>query len=118
MSRGPGRIQRAIEAVFSNSPTETFTVEELAVIVYPGINRVEKKHRVAILRAAYASLDRTGWGAFGSARPGRHTVFFNWLDVRSYATARMRSDFLYYMHSPLEIVAMLDDPKDRHHKLV
>ncbi|MGY4496959.1 hypothetical protein ACVWYH_000886 [Bradyrhizobium sp. GM24.11] len=118
MSKGPGRIQRAIEAAFAKSPSDTFTVEELGPIAYPGLNRIEKKHRVAILRAAYAALERTGWGAFTSERPGGHIVFFNWSDVRSYAIARMRADFVYNRASVPEIIAELDDPKDRYYKMV
>jgi len=49
MSRGPGRIERAIEQAFSADPEATHTIDDLALAA--GLNRVEKKHRVAVLRA-------------------------------------------------------------------
>jgi hypothetical protein len=52
MSKGPGRVSRAIEAALEAEPDNAFTVEDLCDRVYRGINRVEKKHRVAVLRAA------------------------------------------------------------------
>jgi hypothetical protein len=52
MSRGPGRIERAIEALFASQPGRTFSTEELVEAAYRGVNRTEKKHRVAVLRAA------------------------------------------------------------------
>jgi hypothetical protein len=109
---------------FARSPSETFTVEELGPIAYPGLNRVEKKHRVAVLRAAYAGCRRTGWSSYASECPGGHIVFFNPADLRSYAIARMRVDFVNHKwgehrkKSVPELVAMLDDPKHRDHKLV
>jgi hypothetical protein len=116
MSRGPGCVQRAIEAAFARSPSETFTVEELGAFAYPGLNRVEKRHRVSILRAGYAAMRRTNWGAFTSERPGGHIVFYNPLDITSYAVARMRADFLYYYEPMSEIMARLDD--EQHRKLM
>ena len=52
MSKGPGRVSRAIEAILEAEPDNAFSVEDLCDRVYPGINRVEKKHRVSVLRAA------------------------------------------------------------------
>ena len=52
MSKGPGRIERAIATAFTRGPNQAFSVDDLALIAYPGINRVEKKHRVATMRAA------------------------------------------------------------------
>jgi hypothetical protein len=53
MSRGLGRVGRAIKAVFEAAPDDAFTVEELCRLIYPGISQVEKKHRVAVIRAAF-----------------------------------------------------------------
>lgn len=52
MSRGPGRIERAIEALFASQAGRTFSTDELVEAAYRGVNRIEKKHRVAVLRAA------------------------------------------------------------------
>ena len=49
MTRGPGRIERAIEAVLRDAD-RSYSIDELAQIAY-GTAEVEKKHRVAVLRA-------------------------------------------------------------------
>jgi hypothetical protein len=51
MSKGAGRVERVIAAAFANAaPMEVLTTEGLARLVY-GVEQVEKKHRVAVLRA-------------------------------------------------------------------
>ena len=35
MSRGPGRIERTIAAIFAREPDNAFTVRELAPRIYP-----------------------------------------------------------------------------------
>jgi hypothetical protein len=61
MSRGPGRIERAIEETFTANPSETFTVDELVATAYPGTDEIEKKHRVAVIRAADKVAARLWW---------------------------------------------------------
>jgi hypothetical protein len=66
MSRGPGKIQRRIAEVLRAAPGGVFTVEDLAYECYgladqPGGATVEKKHRVAVLRALYAMLPFDDW---------------------------------------------------------
>ena len=51
MSRGPGRVQRRIKALMQSEPTGAWTVEDLCDRVFDGVNRVEKKHRVSLIRA-------------------------------------------------------------------
>jgi hypothetical protein len=51
MSRGPGRIERAIRALFDAHPDLAFVTDELAEHCYPG-QVIGKKHQVAVLRAA------------------------------------------------------------------
>jgi len=58
MSRGPGRVSRAIEAALKAEADNAFDIEDLCDRVYRGINRVEKKHRVSVLRAAKAIVAR------------------------------------------------------------
>ena len=50
MSRGPGRVARGLKAIFEKAPEEIFTTEVLCRRVYR-VAKVEKKHRVAVLRA-------------------------------------------------------------------
>jgi hypothetical protein len=107
MSRGPGRIEKAIERIFAESPSKTFSTDELAALAYPTVGRIEKKHRVAILRAADKvaarlywekwQCERVGWGTRwpGSKREslkGRGAIYVNVLDIWSYAHGRLRAE--------------------------
>jgi hypothetical protein len=107
MSRGPGRIEQAIETLFSNAPSQTFSTEELVTAVFPDVNRIEKKHRVAVLRAAdkvAKRRHRAKWQCErwfqGGGRPwlkhpslaGRGSIYINMLDVHSYTLGRLRVD--------------------------
>lgn len=60
MSRGPGRIERAIVEAFKTG--DTWTVEDLCRAAYPGINRIERKHRIAVRRAAHKVTEQCGVG--------------------------------------------------------
>ena len=61
MSKGPGQIQRAIRELLDAHPNEAFTTDELCECCYPGVV-IEKKHRVAVLRAAWNVLkDEPDW---------------------------------------------------------
>ncbi len=51
MSRGLGHIQRSILAVLETDIDGAWTVSQICERVYPGIDRIEKKHRVAVARA-------------------------------------------------------------------
>jgi hypothetical protein len=50
MSRGLGHVQRTILAMIEAEPHGALTVEEICPRIYP-TEAVEKKHRVAVLRA-------------------------------------------------------------------
>jgi hypothetical protein len=75
MSRGPGRIEHAIEAVFTAAPDDAYTTEDLIDRAYPGLDRVEKKHRVAVLRAAKKVCNRIGLVVVPDSSAGRRTGF-------------------------------------------
>jgi hypothetical protein len=111
MSRGPGKIERAIEAAFLKEPSRTFSTQELIPIAYPGRKAVEKKHRVAVLRAANKIARLLWWRGRRSERPGGEVVFSNLLDVRSYALGHLRRDFSHYSDPPEKLNRLLDDPK-------
>jgi hypothetical protein len=51
MSRGPGKIERAIETILNRAPAKAFTTEALCKKIYK-VKRVERKHRIAVRRAA------------------------------------------------------------------
>lgn len=114
MSRGPGKIEQAIEAAFRDHPNSTFNVSELARHAYPGVNRIEKKHRVAILRAADKVASRIWWMGRRRAAKGSEVVYSNQCDVRSMALAQLRTH--YPAHSAEAAARMWDDPRHRIHK--
>jgi hypothetical protein len=93
MSKGPGRIEQAIAALFKAEPDNAFTVEDLCERVYVGISWVEKKHRVAVIRAAkhVASRNSNIDVMKGETRGGTLT-FYNRSNVMSYAMARKKID--------------------------
>lgn len=113
MSRGPGRIEAAIAAIFEAEPDQYFTIEDLAQRLYPGINRVDKKHRVAVLRAGRNVASRLWWAAQRRQAPGGQMVFFNLLNVRSYALGRLRVDFSQNDMSDDDLVRLIEDPHCR-----
>ena len=84
MSKGPGRIERAVAEAFAANANGILSVDELVSIAYQGINRVEKKHRVATIRAADKVAARTGWAWWRAEMPGHPLVYYNPYDVRSY----------------------------------
>jgi hypothetical protein len=88
-------------AAFAAEPDNAFLLSELCERIYPRINRVEKKHRVAVARAAkliptLAIMKRETLGG--------ELVIYDPLNVMSYAMARLKADaFLnccYRNHDP------------------
>ena len=51
MSKGPGRVQRIISQMIAEEPEGAWTTDEICRRVYPDGASVDKKHRVAVLRA-------------------------------------------------------------------
>jgi hypothetical protein len=93
MSRGPGRIERAIAAILDGEADNAFTTEDLCDRVYPGVNRVEKKHRVAVLRAANKLVKRRdNTGCMRCENLGGTRVYFNIDNVMSHAMACLKAD--------------------------
>jgi len=90
MSKGPGHIERAIEKLFEAKPNDAFSTRELCACVYAA--RVERKHRVAVIRAANNVRARMpDWHAMGSDRRGHEAIFYNHASLMSYALARVKS---------------------------
>ena len=50
MSKGPGRVQRAISALIDGDPDGAWTTADICRAVYPD-DEIDKKHRVAVLYA-------------------------------------------------------------------
>jgi hypothetical protein len=118
MSRGPGRIERAISDVFEANPSMTYGVEDLAAIAYPGVNRIEKKHRVAVIRAANRVAAKLWWQGWRAESLGHPVIYCNLLNHRSYAIGRLRvfrpDDG--YVRSHADIASAIDDPECYHRR--
>jgi hypothetical protein len=100
MSRGPGRIERAIAAVLDAEPDNAVTTDDLCDRVYRGVNRIEKKHRVAVLRAARNLMKRRDTMACSESDTlGGMMVFYNKDNVMSYAMSRLKGDGLNHYRS-------------------
>jgi hypothetical protein len=113
MSRGPGRIQRAIIAAFKRDPKRSFTTQELVVLAYPGVRRIEKKHRVAVLRAArhvapkYSRVALTMSGSRGIGT-GSPLLFVNQLDEVAWLRGCIRARLpWFWQQTEAEIVAAI-----------
>jgi hypothetical protein len=78
MSRGPGHVERAIKAAFDAEPTRVFTTEYLCEQVYSHATKIEKKHRVSLVRAAKRVVQREqNWRMIRANLPGAPFAFFN-----------------------------------------
>jgi hypothetical protein len=51
MSKGPGKVMRAISVTLEMSPLKQFTIENLADFAYPNAPYTEEKHKVAVCAA-------------------------------------------------------------------
>lgn len=95
MSRGPGRIRRAVDAALAANPDNAFSTDELCRIVYgldDDFNATQKKHRVAVLRAM---KQRANTNSMAAEHPGAQRVFFSPDNVLSHAMARIKSVMLH-----------------------
>jgi hypothetical protein len=113
MSRGPGRIQRAIIAAFERCPKRSFTTDELVALAYPGVRRIEKKHRVAVLRAAWhvapkywrVGLTMSGTWGIGTGSP---LLFVNQLDEVGWLRGCIRARLpWFWQQTEPEVVAAI-----------
>ena len=93
MSKGPGRVQRAIEAAFKAEPDNAFTTAELCHRTYRLKFRddayIELKHRVAVVRAA-KKIPNLNYVV--SCCLGGQLVFYDKFNVMSYGMARLKAD--------------------------
>lgn len=65
MSRGPGKIQRAIVAAINANPDKAWLVKDLCAAVYGlPVEDVEKRHTVSMIRALWKTTLPTGWDMY------------------------------------------------------
>jgi hypothetical protein len=89
----------------------SFTVEELAKLVYPNAVEIEKKHRVAVLRT-FANIDKRMlvWCFETYCAPWR-MILTNGNSVRSYVHGLLRASWWNAERSLEQIEKMLNDPE-------
>ena len=87
MSRGPGRIQRAIHVLIASDVHGAWLVSDICRHVYPEFDGVEKKHQVAVNRALTSMLLPEFWEARYSGARGNMRVLYNTRDPESAAKA-------------------------------
>ena len=96
MSRGPGRIERAIRALFDAHPDLAFVTDELAEHCYPDAGTIERKHQVAVLRAAWNVIEHDpNWTAWRIDAQGNGWVFCNRDSAMSSACASEIAKVIY-----------------------
>jgi aminoglycoside phosphotransferase len=102
MSRGPGKIERAIEAAIDAEPDNAFTVEDLCVHVYRlrRITAPSKAQRVAVLRAVKSVAKRRDnlW-TFAGETVGAPSVYYHADRLLSYAMGRLKADNINHYES-------------------
>ena len=74
MSRGFGRVQREIVALFEVDPDGAWTTTELCKRIYP-VQEVEKRHRVAVARALRGKIFPTPGWSVARGREGEFIVY-------------------------------------------
>jgi hypothetical protein len=93
MSRGPGRIERAIKELFSSNPDLAFGVIDLVEHCYPGVAEAEKKHSVSVIRAARKVVDADpDWTIWRGEGQGGALVFLNQASVQSHCLGFLIAD--------------------------
>ena len=88
MSKGPGRIERAILATFIAEPDNAFTTADLCSRIYR-VNQASKRHRVAVLRALTNVAARTHAMGIGGRADHFEFVMFNRYSQASYERAEL-----------------------------
>jgi len=120
MSRGPGRIERAIRDLFDANPDEAFTTDDLCIACYPRLKlkqQIERKHRVAVARAASKVIiaDRN-WRSRYSWCHGSMLLFYSMASLRSVALADVLLTRAHYETSEREKwLSDLINPSERNH---
>src|SRR5689334_10511877 len=118
MSKGAGRIERAIRSLFDTHPDLAFTTENLIEQCFADSETVERKHQVSVLRAAHKIVAvGPNWKGWRIDQQGCGWAFLNQANVQSYALARLIASGGSYNHLDQdELLAKLAD--DRHRELM
>lgn len=116
MSRGHGRVERAILAAFEADPDVALSSDELVRLAFPGVTKGEKKYFVSVIRAA-KKLKRFGF-VRGQCQ-GRVLVFYTRYNLMSYAMARLKAVGNYRTSDhDAELRALLMPGGEYHHCII
>jgi hypothetical protein len=103
MSKGPGRIERAIGDILDGAPESAFTAEELCRRVYDldpfELGAVWKQHRVAVIRAGKRLAERRpeiDWRR--SEGRASEIIFFRRDNAVSYQVGWLKSGYHHSNH--------------------
>jgi hypothetical protein len=110
MSRGPGRIERAIGDAFQQHPQRSYTTDELVALAYPEVRWIKKKHRVAVLRAARNVAPKYARTAVAMGMPGSPLLFVNEFDELAYLQGCTQAECPWW--SKAEIASNIAAPGD------
>jgi len=118
MSKGPGRIERAIRTLFDANPELAFATVDLVEHCFPGVSpgTAERKHSVSVLCAAFKVIaDDPDWNAWRINGQGRGWVFVNHASVPSYAMAEciVGNGVAPYYRSPKRALRHAGGPRRR-----
>jgi hypothetical protein len=86
MSRGRGHVQQAILSLIHSDADGAWLLGKICERVYPGINRVEKKHRVAVARALRTMTLPQGWITWPIYGSAAEYCLYNMCSLRSAVT--------------------------------
>lgn len=91
MNKGSCKLQTAVLSALRGGPNRSFSLDDLVASVYSDLPPIEKKYRVAVMRAAKRVVAEAEWSWLRAASRGAAILFFNPYDVRSYCHAQLRS---------------------------
>jgi hypothetical protein len=91
VSKGPGRIERAVEAAFKGNLDGYFSRSDLVAMVFPGDGPITRAMRNSVARAAENVCGRLHWVKFKSWSRGGEAIYANGLSLRSYALGQTRA---------------------------
>ena len=93
MSRGPGRVGRAIRALMRADPDGAWTTEDLADAAYPDADAIERRHRVSVLSAAHRMVaGDPDWALRRGDAPGDPVILYDRSSALGVALADLKGD--------------------------
>ena len=100
MSKGPGKVERAVQDLFESDPTGAWLIDDIVWHVWPDNDYpLPRSQLVSARRAAKNVAQRLDWDTWRSGiftRRGAPMAYYNPYNVMSYALARVKTDHEYW----------------------